>query len=221
MKRLLVIIVGSLLLNSVSVNAQSNRRFSIFADPQVSWFTSDTKKFEPNGAIGGFNIGFTTEKYFADRYAIFTGLSINNIGGNLKYKEIGYKLETRDATYDVAPGSNVKMKAQFLNIPLGLKFKTNEIGYLSFFAHLGVSGSVKLKAVVWEDANNIDKETITKQFQPVFASYFIGAGIEYSLGSSSSLQTGITYSNGMTKTFKAGYGTISNGSLSLRIGIVF
>jgi hypothetical protein len=210
-----------LLMISLTVNAQTSRRFSIFADPQLSWFTSDTKKFEPNGSIAGFNIGFTADKYFADRYAIFTGLSINNIGGNLKYKEPGYKLETRDSIYNIAAGSNAKLKAQYLNIPFGLKFKTNEIGYVSFTAQVGVLGSVRLKASVWEDVNKIDKETITQQFKQVFASYFIGAGVEYSLGGPSSLQAGIIYSNGITEAYNAGYGNVSIGSLSLRIGIVF
>lgn len=221
MRRLLIIIVSSLILNTYIVDAQTSSRFSIFADPQLSWFTSDTRKFEPNGSIAGFNIGFTAERYFADRYAIFSGLSINNLGGNLKYKEAGYILETRDNTYTIAQGSNVKLKSQFLNIPLGLKFKTNEIGYFSFFAQVGVSGSIRLKASVWEDTNKIEKETITQQFKPVFASYFIGTGIDYSLGGPSSLQVGVVYSSGITESYSAGYGKISMGSLSLKIGIVF
>lgn len=219
MKRIVLLLACSLLLNSYIVKAQV--RFSLFADPQLTWFTSDTRKFEPNGSIAGFNVGFTADKYFADRYAIFTGLSINNIGGNLKYKDIGYKLETRDNTYTIPAGSNVKLKAQYLNIPVGLRFKTNEIGYVSFFAQVGVSGSVRLKASAWEDSNKVEKETITQQFKPVFGSYFIGTGIEYSLGGPSCLEVGVVYSNGITDVYNAGYGKISLGSLSLKIGIVF
>jgi len=222
MKKVFFIIAGSLLLSSMAVNAQTqNRRFSIFADPQLSWFTSDTKRFEPNGPVGGFNIGFTADKYFADRYAFFTGLSINNLGGNLLYKDAGYELVTRDSTYDIAAGTSVKLKAQYLTVPLGLKFKTNEIGYISFYAQVGVSGYIRLKASAWETENQIDKETATDQFTLAFASYNIGGGIEYSLGGPSSLQAGIVYTSGITEAYKAGYGKVSLGSLSLRIGIVF
>jgi hypothetical protein len=222
MKKVFYIIVCSLLLGSNIANAQTqNRRFSIFADPQLSWFTSDTKKFSPNGVVGGFNVGFTADKYFADRYAIYTGLSINNLGGNIKYNEAGYKLETRDSTYTITPGTNIKLKAQYLTVPVGLKFKTNQIGYVSFFAQVGVSGHIRLKASAWDDKDKIDKETSTAQFNFAFASYNIGAGIEYSLGGPSSVQAGITYSNGFTEAYKAGYGNVSIGSLSLRIGIVF
>jgi hypothetical protein len=108
-----------------------------------------------------------------------------------------------------------------LSIPLGLKFKTNEIGYLSFFAQVGVSGYIRLKGSAWDDKDDIDKETATQQFNFAFVSYHIGAGIEYSLGGPSSIQAGITYTNGMTEAYKAGYGKVSVGSLSLRIGLVF
>lgn len=222
MKRLYSIALCILLAGLTVVNAQTQKRsFSIFADPQISWFTSDTKKFQPNGTVGGFNIGFTADKFFADRYAIYTGVSINNLGGNLKYKEGGYKLETRDSTYNIDAGTNLKLKAQYLTVPVGLKFKTNEIGYLTFFAQVGVSGYIRLKGNAWDEKDNVDKETATDQFNFFFASYHIGAGIEYSLGGQSSLQAGITYTNGMMEAYKAGYGKVSVGSLSLRVGLVF
>jgi len=222
MKRILFIILGLIFINSIATDAQtSNRSFSIFADPQLSWFTSDTKKFEPNGSVGGFNIGFSADKYFAERYAFYTGVSINNLGGNIKYVDANYKLETTDTTYTIAPGTNIKLKAQYLTIPVGLKFKTNQIGYLAFFAQVGVSGYVRLKASAWDDIDNISKETVTQQFNLAFASYHIGAGVEYSLGGSSSLQTGITYMSGITEAYKAGYGKVSLGSVALRVGIVF
>lgn len=203
-------------------NAQSsNRRFSIFADPQLSWLTSDTKQFKPNGAVGGFNIGFTAEKYFAENYAFFTGLSINSLGGNLKYMKGGYVLSTRDDDYVIDSGASVKLKVQYLTLPIGLKFKTNQIGYFTYFAHVGLSGYIRLKGTASEETNQIDSETATEQFNLFFASYHIGVGTEYSLGGSSSIQAGIIYTNGILEAYKAGYGKVSLGSLSLRIGIVF
>lgn len=221
MKKAFIVVIALLLANISLVNAQKQgRRFSIFADPQVAWLTSDTKKFEPNGSVMGFNIGFSADKYFADNYAITTGLSINNLGGNIKYNVKG-SIETVDSTYNIDPGMTVKLKSQYLTIPLGLKFRTNEIGYFTFTAQVGLAGHIRLKGVVWEDTQNIDKETATKEFAVGFASYFIGAGTEYSLGGSSSIQVGVIFSNGITQTFKTNFGKVSYGSLSLRVGIVF
>lgn len=213
-------IIFFLVLIYLTSQAQ-NLQFGVFADPQLSWFTSDTKKFSPNGPVFGFNAGFSFERYFADRYAITTGASISNIGGNIKYKEPGI-LNTRDGEYPIAINSNVKVKGQYINVPLGFKFKTNEIGYSTFFAQLGIIGHLKLKGFAWEDTNGIDREVLeNKQLRFGFVSYMFGAGMQYSLGGPSALQIGLTYANGMTPAFDAGYGMIGIGSLSLRLGLVF
>jgi hypothetical protein len=197
-------------------------QFGVFADPQFSWFTSDTKRFTPNGLVFGFSAGFAFEKYFADRYAITSGASISSLGGNLKYNESGYTLETRDDVYNISAGSNVKFKGQYINVPLGLKFKTNEIGYSTYYAQLGINGNLKIKGAAWEEQNGIEKEVLDKsQTHFGFLSYMFGLGMQYSLGGPSSLQFGLNYSNGMTPAFKAGYGRISIGSLGFRVGLIF
>jgi hypothetical protein len=206
---------------SINLNAQKIR-FGVFADPQLSWFTSDTKQFSPNGPLFGFNAGFAFERFFADRYAISSGASITNLGGNLLYNEDGYSIETRDDEYPILAGSSVKFKGQYISVPLGFKFKTNEIGYTTFYAQLGLAGHLRLKGYAWQEENNVDREVLENdQIYLGFVSYMFGAGLEYSLGGPSALQAGLTFSNSMTPTFDAGYGRIGIGSLALRIGLVF
>jgi opacity protein-like surface antigen len=211
------------MLASYSISGYSQKyRFTVFVDPQVSWLTSDTKKFEPNGSVMGYKIGFAGDKYFADRYALQFGLSLNEMGGNLRYDEPNYKLVTRDSSYILPTGSNVKFKGQYINIPFGFKFKTIEIGYLSIYAQVGLTGHVKLKGFAWEESFNVDREVTTiDQADWAFASYGIGVGVEYSLGGPSAIQAGLHFSNGFTSAYKAGFGMVSIGSLSLRIGLAF
>jgi hypothetical protein len=217
----LIQIFAVIILLAQPVKAQY-LQFGVFADPQLSWFSSDTKRFSPNGIVLGFNAGFAFEKYFADRYAITSGASITGLGGNLKYNENGYTLDTRDDIYNITAGSNVKFKGQYINVPLGLKFKTNEIGYSTYYAQLGINGNLKLKGVAWEESNGIEKEVLDKsQTHFGFLSYMFGLGMQYSLGGPSSIQVGLNYSNGMTPAFKAGYGRISIGSVGFRVGLVF
>lgn len=212
----------ALLAISILPAKAQNIRFGVFADPQISWFTSDTKQFTPNGPLFGFNAGFAFERFFADRYAISTGASIANLGGNIIYNQDGYTLKTRDGEYDILTGYNVKFKGQYISVPLGFKFKTNEIGYTTFYAQLGLSGHLRLKGYAWQEESNVDREVLdNEQMKLAFVSYMFGAGLEYSLGGPSALQTGITFSNSITPTFNAGYGVIGIGSLALRIGLVF
>jgi hypothetical protein len=210
-----------ILFTNSSIHAQYIR-FGVFADPQLSWFTSDTKKFSSNGSVMGFNAGFAFEKFFADRYAISSGASINNIGGNLKYNETGYQVNTRDDVYDISENASIKVKGQYITVPLGLKFKTNEIGYTTFYAQMGIKGHIRLKGYTWIEEHDVDKEVLNNdQLYLGFLSYMFGGGIEYSLGGPSALQVGITFSNGMTPAFDAGYGRVSIGNLGLRLGLIF
>ena len=223
MKRNILICSLALFISiwSHSLKAQ-HIRFGIFADPQLSWFTSDTKKFTSNGMIMGFNAGFAFERFFADRYAIQTGASMNSIGGNLKYNEAGHQVTTRDDVYDIVENTSVKVKGQYISVPLGLKFKTNEIGYTTFYAHMGIKGNLRLKGYTWIEELNVDREVLdNKQIYLGFLSYTIGGGIEYSLGGPSSIQVGAIFSNGLTPAFNAGYGRVSIGTLGLRLGMIF
>lgn len=196
-------------------------QFTVFADPQITWFTSDTKQFSGNGAMFGFNAGFGFEGYFAHRYAIISGVSISTIGGKLKPLE-NYALVTQEGTYVVPAGTSFKIKGQYLNVPLGFKFKTNEIGYTTFFAQVGAIGHLKMKAYGWEKSQEVDREVLdSKQLNRAFVSYMFGGGVQYSLGSVSALQCGLTFSNGLTSAFRAGNGMVSFGTLSLRVGVVF
>ena len=230
MKRILKYLATACLVASLFLSANSqNIKFGVFVDPQLSWFTSDTKKLTPNGPVFGVNAGFAFEKYFADRYAITSGASINFIGGNLKYNEPDFKIETRDSLYTIGTDASAKIKGQYITIPLGFKFKTNEIGYETFYAQLGLAGNIRIKGYVWEDWNKIDKEVVVNEQLPLgFVSYYFGAGVEYSLGGPSAIQLGLTFSNGLTSAFDVDHektapsnGKITLGALSLRVGMSF
>jgi len=217
-KVLTVIVFFALLTNSNKSKAQFS--FGVFADPQLSWFSSDTKKYDPNGPIASFNVGFSAEKYFAERYALSTGLSLNSLGGNIRFTE-DFILKTRDGEYTLKSGDNLKLKAQYVTLPIGFKFRTNQIGYNTFFATIGLKGNIKLKGFAWNDTNTVEKETATDHFSWGFASYYIGAGMEYSLGGESALQFGVTFTDGLSKFLDLNNGVLSSQCLSLRIGVVF
>ena len=219
-------IIGFAIIVLMSFSANSLKaqyvKFGVFAEPQLSWFSSDTKDFSSDGAIFGFNAGFSLEKYFAERYAITSGASITNLGGALIYNNAGDSLITLDGDYEINQGLSATIKGQYLSIPLGLKFKTNEIGYMTFYADLGLKANVRLKGYAWVEDMNIDREVMHKsQMQFAFVSYYFGAGMQYSLGGPSSILLGLTYSNGLTHLLKDDYSRINVGTLGLKVGLVF
>lgn len=222
MKKLtLVPILLTLLLVLPQMGLSQQYRFGLFANPKLSWINSDTKRLDPNGSIMGFNVGFSGEKFFSRRYAFASGLSLNNVGGNLRFTDNTFTLKTKDGTYPVSANTTVKFKAQYITLPLGFKFRTNQIGYATFYGSIGVAGSVRLKGFVWYDEADVNRESSTEHLMWGFASYYIGAGLEYSLGGESAIQLGITFSDGLTPLLDLPDATLTSQSLALNIGIVF
>ncbi len=82
MRKLLLGIIFSVLF--LSVNAQK-LDFSIYADPQFSWFSSDLSTIKPNGSVLNIHTGLEMNYKFQENYAFSFGVGINNMGGELLY----------------------------------------------------------------------------------------------------------------------------------------
>ena len=160
------------------------------------------------------------DKFFAQNYALMTGISIDNTGGNLTFdNEEKLKISGPDTILNA--GSTVHYKLQYINIPLGLKLKTNEIGYLTFFTHLGVNGGINIKATGEVDDFELDNENISEEIKLFNLGYYIGAGVEYSIGGNSAIILGLTYTNGFIDITTDNDNKITLSNFAIRIGILF
>ncbi len=208
------------ILAIISIKAFSqDTRFTVFVDPQFSWMSSDIKAVESDGSKFGVNIGLNMDNFFAQNYAFTTGISIDNTGGNLIFED-STTLKTNGGNEELPEGSTVHYKLQYINIPLGLKLKTNEIGYLTFFANLGINGGINIKATGEVDNFELENENISDEIKLFNLGYYIGAGVEYSIGGNSAIILGLTYTNGFIDiTDDSDKVTLSN--FAIRIGILF
>lgn len=216
------LVTGLLLAGNVAVASAQRISFSMFFEPQISWLTADTKSINRDESRTGFNTGLIMDKFFTENYAFSTGISILNTGGALMYDDS----TTFDFNYgdrDLPAGSVLDYKLQYINIPISLKLNSNQIGYLSFFAHPGICTHFNIKATAdgLSDGLDVDNENISDAVSVFNLSYFIGGGIEYSLGGNTAVIAGLFYDSGFwditrTKDYKA---TLS--SVSLRLGLRF
>ena len=222
-----------LLLSIISMKPviSQNLKFSIVGEPQISWMKPDITNVSNDGIKIGIKYGLNMEKYFQENYAIATGLLINNTGGNLFYKDTVYFQIS--GTTDTIGDATVNYDIQYIEIPLGLKFTTNQIGYFKYFAQIGINGQVRIKAT----ANIVDTDTqngkINDEASLFNAGYHIGGGIQYSLGGSASLTAALTFTNGFVDITPAIESEAVNptnarlddkvilNSLALKVGIIF
>jgi len=217
MKKTLILLLFSLLVTSLSAQ---ELRFSVVAEPQLTWIKPDAKNVSSEGSRFGINVGLQVDKFFAPNYALSSGISIGTTGGELHYdNEIVVKIHGEET--QLPAGSMVTYKLQYIHVPLGLKLKTNPIGYSTFYAHLGLLGGINIKATGNADSDGLSDENISDDIQLLKMGYFIGGGLEYSLGGTSSLIVGVSYNNGFTDITKREGNKATLSNVALRIGILF
>ncbi len=226
----------------------SNIRLGIQTTPTTTWMSTDDNQIVGKGTALGFNLGFMGEYYFAENYSLATGVSILfNQGGGLTYNYDGNFLprsaEDRVLTptapqFDsISAGATINYHVQYIEIPLSIRLRTNEFGYLRYFAELAIfTVGVKTKALADIEnntfRNDTEGENITSDISPVAIKWGLGGGVEYSISPQVSLIGGVFYTgslldivkNSETEIFVSGMEEDSKSniqSISIRIGVLF
>lgn len=211
--------IAALMLFSNSLFAQRTS-FSIVLDPQISWLRTELDEVKHDGIVFGFNGGLVLDRYFTENYAFSTGISLWQTGGKLLFTE-GAEIDFRDGSETLPPNTSMTYKLQYLTVPLSLKLNSNQIGYFSFFAQVGLNNHFSVGKRGTVESLDLKRVGIPDEIKLYSMSYFFGGGLEYSLGGNTSLLTGIYFTSGFLDiTTSDDYRATLNG-LSLRIGVRF
>lgn len=201
-------------------SATAQVRFGVVAHPQYTWMASETADVTNLSGKIGFNGGLILENYFAENYAIMSGISISVEGGKLSYEDT-LQYIVNDARVPILPETKLDYSLQYVQIPLGLKLKSNEIGYTTFFANLGFTAGINIKARLKDSEKHIQDENISEEIKLFNLGYHFGGGIEYSLGGNTSVLAGVTFVNGFVDITGRNEDKVTMKNISLRLGILF
>jgi hypothetical protein len=205
------------------ISAQQTIGFGIHADPAICWFSSDIDAVKNDGSRPGFNFGLTYNKYFASNYSFSTGISLVRAGGRLVGQDTT-ELELKKLT-TVLPGESVVYKIQYLSIPVGLKLQTNQIGYITFFADLGLDPKVVIGGKADVPSLDISGENAINELRVFNLSFHFTGGFEYSLGGTTAMVLGLNFDNNFFDITKDNGDQpddkVSHKILSFRIGVNF
>jgi hypothetical protein len=167
--------------------------------PNVGWLKPEARLYENDGAVFGFSWGFISEFPLAENYNISTGFNIvfNNV--KLKYPHI---ISDSGTIYK-------KYSLKYLEVPLMIRMKTTDRGGPVFYAQIGLGLGMRLDAkgegsFVTDAGNSIDieRDNISEEINLLKASMLIGLGLEYPVGASSKIITGLQFNNGFTNVLK-------------------
>ncbi len=177
-------------------------RLGLQFSPNIAWMSLNTSGYSSNGLRIGFSYGISTEFYLAKNYLFSTGFSINNLGGKLRYESI-YDNNGNLSASEIKQTINIK----YVDIPLSLKLKTNEIGYLTYYGNFGFNTGIKYSSktdIEYLDFNNIKKTAIsnTSNISLININLIVGGGLEYNVSGRTNFAVGLTYHNGFTNVLK-------------------
>lgn len=173
-------------------------RLGVYGDVGMSWLKPKSKEYESQGSRFSYNYGLIVDVNFTENYTFSTGVSINSFGGKLKYSDT-----ITDQRLDTATIIR-KYRMNYLEIPLFLKLKTNQMGYFTPFVQLGLRNSFRLSAFaddeLFYDAKTVETEDIDIADETAFytLSFSVGLGTEYAISNSFSVYAIISYDNGLT-----------------------
>lgn len=207
--------------------------------------TDDEKAFDvkSDGSKVGFIYGLMADYFFAENYGIVTGLQINSTGGKI----------TATAR-DLSKGQNKVTKAtfdyslQYLEVPLALKLRTDNISGFRFFGQLGITAGFNISkkadyTVAYYAADSTLKTVSDTKAKlqggfgliaPILFQMNIGAGMEYPFSNKLTAYVGLFFNNGFapdatkpnlyeglgyTGTFRDANTRLNN--FALRIGLFF
>ncbi len=202
------------------ITSARDLRFIVFADPQVAWLSPEAGSIESAGIRGGLNAGFEMDNFFSTSYAFSTGLSINSIGGKLKFSN-PFPVHFADFTDSIAPGNILIYKLQYIDFPFGLKFTTREIGYSTIYVKLGFGTHLNIRSRADISARGIENENLKGEIALINLSYHFGAGVQYSLGGQTSVVAGFEYRHRFFDIASSPHYKALLNSLSLRAGVLF
>lgn len=218
-----ILVVSMLIVLSGAVKSQ-DIQFSLFADPLVSWFSSDTKETVNSGVRPGFSFGLSYDRYFAENYAFSTGIFLISSGGKVSYSDT-IDLKFKNSVLELPADESITYKIQYVSIPLGLKFRTNQIGYLTFFSNIGLDPKVVIAAKADIPEQSIEDENITEEINMFNLGYHLALGTEYSLGGNTALVFGLSYENNFLDITKDNEGQpddkVRHNLIRFKLGIIF
>lgn len=235
MKKSFLII--TLLLLSFTTFAQSNVRFGFTTSPGISFYSADGKFHDSKGARFSFNYGAIVDFVIDnnERYTITSGLTIDMTGGNLKGV-------SPDGQYK----SSMVSKVQYLEIPIGLKLRSNEsASNLTFYGTLGIVNGFKIRSRAnyqYSGVNDLEEGVVPvniseknvrvkdldfypnaiKKINPYHMALHFEAGTEFRVSDNTSLVGGLYFRNGFTNVIKDkdSERVVARG-LGLRIAVMF
>lgn len=236
MKKISISILALIFANGVFSQEVETKsfRFGLKVAPSVNWMKPDNAKLFANGGSSvGFNWGLVTEFALSDLFSVSTGLELNYESGKINFTESAFYgitpsydfLETKKNEssgeyysdgFQLANDASVELKKRkyantYVTLPVAIKMKTKEIGYMTYFGEFGLNLAFRTKTKVTDEGTistlnstqfDLSDMNYDKDMQPIRTQLQVGFGTEYKIAGSTAIFGAVHYNLGFTNSVK-------------------
>jgi len=201
-----IVAFTAFLMLLLTVAQAQDVRFGFQLSPAFSWMTSNTNKVNSSGTNLGLKLGMVGEYYFQENYAVTSGIGFFfNTGGTLLHERSGMFWSQSDlptSCEELGPQGKLKYNLQYVEIPLGLKMRTREFGYIRYFfePHIGFGFNTQANGDITSEGEQCQDINIQKEVNLLNLFWGLNGGIEYSVSESTSLVGGVGMQFGFADT---------------------
>lgn len=203
----------------LNANGQSVK-IGVFVDPMISWLAPEGNEAIGAGTKMGFQGGITLDRYFQENYAFQTGLSLGTLGGSLSFAD-STTFSADDGEITIPGGTEVDYRMNYITFPVGLLLRTNEIGYFSYFARVGLTNQFNIKAKASSDDGSLNDSNIGDEVGFYNLSYYFGVGVTYNISEDTALSLSANYVNGFIDIMSDSDLKAYSRAVTLRLGATF
>jgi hypothetical protein len=221
-------------------------RLGLMVNPSFNWVSSQTRNVAGDGVSMGVGLGLTFNYAFGKNYVFSADLLHSSFGSKILVDSL---LSKETSTKFKSVAFNYRYNA--FQIPISLKLKSNEIGYITYWGQLGAILSINYQnrlditpgSMFTDplDAENRDPNEAKEDFEynkvtpeasrryylsednvnTIMVPLFFGAGIEYNLQGSTSLLAGFRYQHSLTNFMKAEDTEANRHAFHVVLGVLF
>lgn len=192
--------------------------------PQFTFGVAPDTAASNKGIKMGLRYGLHLDWNFSNRFAFNTGVYGNLVGAKIDYLNDFY-FEKSTPNYHVTTGSRVNYLFNYVEVPMNIMMKTNELGHkISIYALTGFSNRfmVASKTKVTSAAGvESDKFRTYKDMRFYDIPFNFGAGITYRIKDDFKGIFGLQYSHGLIDITKRDANKVTISSLMLSLGVLF
>lgn len=208
-KLMLSVLVLSSLQTLVSAQIE-NLRVGVQFSPTMSWISTNDNLINRTSSNVGITLGAISEYLMSESISFTAGIGLAfNKGGTLQHEHGGNFFTDSELSDDrfntgekpLPDGVKLKYKLQYVELPLGIKWKTEEKGYFRYFAEAPIL-TIGMRTQARGDIDGGDVASTKENIGPD-VSFFnfqvgVGAGVEYAISEGTSLVGGLYFNAGLS-----------------------